>query len=63
MAKDTVVELGSVDVIQKQWIVKSLECQRAALVRSRTKEMVGSDIHALRGKEIDALDHLIQRWR
>jgi len=44
--------------LELQWIRKSIELQRASLVRSLTKEIPGSDIHVLRSKEIAALSTL-----
>ena len=34
--------------IERQWLKHCIKTQRAALVRSRLKEMEGSDIHRLR---------------
>lgn len=48
-----------VTLVQAQWLKKACETQRHALVRSRGKEMVGSEIYALRTREIDALNELI----
>lgn len=47
--------------LDRAWVKKSLESQRAMLVRSRGKEMVGSEVHELRGREIAQLDVLIQK--
>lgn len=51
-------ELQPLDVA---WIKKSLELQRSALARARQKEMPGSEIDVLRGREIDQLVDLIRR--
>ena len=48
--------------LDRQWIKKSLESQRAMLVRSRSKELAGSEIYALRGAEIATLDRLINEY-
>lgn len=53
------VELSNLD---RQWVKKSLEFQRAGLVRSQRLEMPGSEIYGLRGKEITALDVLIAKF-
>lgn len=45
--------------LEKAWLRKAVETQRNVLVRSRTKEMVGSDIWNLRGKEIEQLNVLV----
>lgn len=52
-------ELGVMDV---QWVKKALETQRFQLIRSRTKEVPGTEIHVLRGKEVDSLTRLIQTF-
>lgn len=51
-----------VSMLERQWIRKALETQRMQITRARTKEMVGSEIHALRGREIEALTVLLQRF-
>lgn len=45
-------------VESRNWLRKAIETQRAALVRSRTKELAGSEIYQLRTREIDALNSL-----
>lgn len=47
--------------LEKGWIVQSLNTQRAALIRSRNKEMTGGEIHTLRTKEIEFLNSLISK--
>ena len=54
--KKIVVEL---EVIERQWIDKSLSVLKASLVRSLSKEMAGSEIYRLRQAEISAIDKLI----
>ena len=49
-------------VLRRAWIRKALELQRSALIRSRAKEMVGSDIYNLRTKEIEFLDNMIKEY-
>lgn len=44
------------------WLKKSLELQKNALIRSRAKEVVGSEIYALRTREIEALQSLSNRF-
>lgn len=58
MATGPVIQL---DNLERQWVKKALETLKATLVRSRLKEMSGSDIHTLRGKEIETINNLIQR--
>lgn len=43
------------DALEKQWLQKALDTQIAVLRRSMSKELPGSDIVALRQKEIDVL--------
>ena len=50
------------DVLERQWVRKSLETQRAVIVRGRNKELPGSDIWTLRGKEMDILTNLISKF-
>ncbi len=57
--KANLVKSFDLDPIQRAWVAQSLSTQRGVLVRSRTKEMPGGQIHELRGKEIAALDALI----
>lgn len=57
-----VAETVSVSLLDRAWIRKSLELQRNSLVRARTKEMVGSEVYVLRGREIEALGALINRF-
>lgn len=56
---DKKYELG---VLEAQWVKKALEDERLKLIRARTKETPGSEIHALRGKEVEALSLLIQKF-
>lgn len=48
-------------VVDVQWLRKSLEFQRAGLVRARSKETVGSEIYVLRSREIEAVNALVNR--
>lgn len=48
--------------MEVQWVRKALDTQRAALVRSKAKELSGSEIEALRSKEIAALESLINKF-
>lgn len=50
------------DGMERGWLLKALELQRAALLRSRGREVAGSDIWTLRGKEIEALTSLRNRF-
>jgi len=54
------VELSS---LERQWIVKSISSQRAMLIRSRQKELPGTDIWTLRGREIDALGDVARKFQ
>lgn len=58
-AKKLSVEL---DVIEKSWVHVSLMAKREQLVRSRNKEVTGSEIWVLRGKEIEALNALTPKF-
>lgn len=49
--------------LEKQWLVKACETLRDKLVRNRMKEMTGSEIYTLRGKEIESLNELLNRIR
>lgn len=49
-------------LLESLWIKKALENQRQALIRSRTKEVAGSEVYTLRGKEIESLTQLIQKF-
>lgn len=48
-------------VHEVEWLRKALQTQRNVLVRLRSKETVGSEIHALRGNEVAAVDSLINK--
>lgn len=47
---------------EKSVVRQALVLYRTALIRRRGTEIPGSDIHKLRGKEIDESDMLIQRF-
>lgn len=49
------------DVMELAWLRKSCETQRNVLVRQRGKEQVGSEIHAMRGREVDAINQLLMK--
>lgn len=49
-------------LIDKLWIQRALMQQRDSLQRSRNKEVAGSEIWTLRGKEIESLTQLMQRF-
>jgi len=51
-----------ITMTEKQWIHKSLSTQRDSLLRGRQKEMTGSEIWQLRGKEIEILNGLINKF-
>lgn len=52
----------SLTAMERAWVRQALTTQRAALMRSRQKEIAGSEIWSLRGKEIDSLNVLIERF-
>lgn len=56
---DFTVKLEGMD---RAWIKAALQVQRAVLVRGRAKEMDGSEIYALRSKEIAAVDALLVKF-
>lgn len=49
------------DVMELAWLRKSCETQRNVLIRQRGKEQVGSEIYAMRGREVDAVNALLQK--
>lgn len=49
--------------LEKAWLAKALETLRDKLVRNRMKEMAGSEIYALRGKEIDQVNEILNKIR
>lgn len=49
-------------VLEIQWIKKALEDERLRMIRARGKEMPGSEIAQLRGREVDQLTLLIQKF-
>lgn len=49
------------DAAERAWLRISIQNQIKMLQRARTKEVVGGDVHALRGREIDALNILAQK--
>lgn len=50
------------DAIERSWVHVSLQAKREQLVRSRNKEVTGSEIWVLRGKEIEALNALMPKF-
>jgi len=59
MADVKVSGFDSLVGLDRQWVRRSLEVLRMQLVRSRMKEVPGSEIYVLRGKELAQLDVLI----
>lgn len=49
------VKLSQIELL---WLKKCVDLQRAALTRSRGKEIVGSEIYGLRTKELEALGNI-----
>lgn len=58
------VEVKSVEltVMERQWIRKALETQRMVLTRSRDREMEGGEVRALRNKEIEAVNRVLDKF-
>lgn len=50
------------DVLERQWVRKSLENQRQVILRGRNKELAGSEIWQLRGKEMEILTNLVSKF-
>lgn len=48
--------------LERGWIKQALVSQSKMLMRSRTKEIVGGEIWVLRGKEIEIVNTLAQRF-
>lgn len=63
-ATDKVVSVPGSDLtaLERQWILQSLRTQFSVLNRSRAKEITGSEIWSLRGREMDAVNSLIHRF-
>lgn len=61
---DKVISVPGSDLtsMERMWICTSLKTQFAVLQRSRNKENPGSEIFALRGRELEALSALITRF-
>lgn len=57
-----VVPPMELSAMERAWIQQSLQLQRASLIRSRGKEIAGGDIWTLRGKEVEALTSLLNRF-
>lgn len=55
MDDSKVVQIGLTQ-LDRAWIVKALASLRQSLIRSRAKEMPGSEIWALRARELDMLE-------
>lgn len=50
------------DVLKRLWIRKSLELQKAAMMRARNIEIPGSEVYGFRIWELEFLDKLIQEY-
>lgn len=61
MAEATKLEL-SLTAFERAWLRSSLISKRDMLIRSRAKELAGSEIWALRGREIEAIVALLARF-
>lgn len=56
-------DVKQLDVLKRVWVCKSLELQKSALMRSRNKEIPGSEIYGLRTREIQFLEDLIKEYQ
>lgn len=61
MAEQTMHRKFDLTLIEVLWLRKSLDMTRVSLMRSRDKEIVGSEIYLLRGREVDAVMALSQK--
>lgn len=59
-AKDDLIKL-EVTVVDKQWLRRALETQRNVIVRTRNKEVVGSEIYELRTREIGQINAVLDK--
>lgn len=57
-----VVPPMELSAMERAWIQQSLQLQRASLIRSRGKEIAGAEIWTLRGREIEAISALLNRF-
>lgn len=49
------------DANERAWLRIALKNQIQVLTRARTREVVGGEVHALRGREIAALNALAEK--
>lgn len=49
------------DAAERAWLRIALKNQMQVLSRARTREVVGGEVHALRGKELAALSALAEK--
>lgn len=49
------------DAVDRQWLRIACDNQIKMLMRARTKEVVGGEVHAMRGREIDQLNKLKEK--
>lgn len=56
MAENQSVKKYEFSLLESQWLKQAVATQRAALTRSRNKEMAASEIYHLRTKEIEMLN-------
>jgi len=62
MAEANTKKSYDLDVLERGWIKQALMNQSKMLQRSRTREIVGGEIWSLRGKEIEVVNTLAQRF-
>lgn len=57
--KDDNVFHIEVGMLQRQWLRKCVELQKQALHRARGKEILGSEMYAIRSRELAELDAIL----
>lgn len=61
MADKPVEKSVVLSVLDRNWIRKSLELQRASLVRSRSREMSGSPVLEIREQEVAQINAILAK--
>lgn len=61
MAQKPDVQQLETSVVDRLWLRKSLELQRAAIVRSKGKEMEGSPVLKMRDEEVAQINSILAR--
>lgn len=57
-----VAKAPELSVVERAYVKRALDVLKGTLIRSRSKEMVGSDIFALRTKEIDTISGIMEKF-